>query len=253
MVEHYDFVHLSVGDLLRAERAKSPPSENAELIETFLKEGKLVPVSISLALVKEAMEREEEGSVFLIDGFPRNSENLEGWEEIMRGLVDVSCVLVYDCPIAELQRRILERGETSGRSDDNLESAKKRFNTFELETMPTVRKMEKGGVRSIHVRGEKSLEEVWGDTKEAVDKVMSEEVLMCNEGLDKWIEGGQGLEKFVDEGVVEGKARERRERSNGNITLTRFARRRLQATLEDLPSGQRRGVSPEHGAQEHRN
>jgi UMP-CMP kinase len=161
MVEHFDFVHLSVGDLLRKERAKSPPSENAELIESYLKEGKLVPVSISLALVREAMEREKEGSVFLIDGFPRNDENLDGWTKAMQGVVNVCGVLVYDCPIQELQKRILSRGETSGRSDDNLESAKKRFKTFEGDTMPVVRRMEESGIKSVHIRGENKLEKVW--------------------------------------------------------------------------------------------
>ena len=107
------------------------------------------------------MEREKEGSVFLIDGFPRNDENLDGWTKAMQGVVNVCGVLVYDCPIQELQKRILSRGETSGRSDDNLESAKKRFKTFEGDTMPVVRRMEESGIKSVHIRGENKLETVW--------------------------------------------------------------------------------------------
>jgi len=204
MVGHYNFVHLSVGDLLRAERAKSPPSENAELIESFLKEGKLVPVSISLALVRQAMEKEKSGSVFLIDGFPRNDENLDGWQDNMNEIVDVAAVLVYDCPIHELQRRILERGETSGRSDDNLESAKKRFATFEKETMPVVKRLEEGGVRSVHIKGENSLEKVWEETKQAVDGIMIDEVVKCSKELDDCLlkAGLGGIEEYVDKGVV---------------------------------------------------
>ncbi|GMI11380.1 hypothetical protein TrRE_jg7967 [Triparma retinervis] len=221
MVEHFDFVHLSVGDLLREERAKSPPSENAELIESFLKEGKLVPVSISLALVREAMEREKEGSVFLIDGFPRNGENLDGWKEAMEGVVNVCGVLVYDCPIQELQRRILSRGETSGRSDDNLESAKKRFKTFERDTMPVVRRMEEGGIKSVHIRGENKLERVW-------ESVVASDVI-----------GGNGVEweKYgTNESGVEAIAVQRKE--SGKCTHYLKIRRLKPADSRSIESNQ---------------
>ena len=77
-LQHFDFIHLSVGDLLRTER-QNPSSPNGQLIESYLAEGKIVPVEISLGLVKSAMETYPEGSIFLIDGFPRSADNLEGW------------------------------------------------------------------------------------------------------------------------------------------------------------------------------
>lgn len=63
---------------------------------------------------------------FLVDGFPRNLDNLEKWFEMMGNETMLSMVLFFDCPEHILEERILERGKTSGRSDDNLDSIKKR-------------------------------------------------------------------------------------------------------------------------------
>ncbi len=71
-------MHLSAGDLLRAERQSG--SANGELIEKHIREGSIVPVKITVELIKAAMVKQvEQGKlVFLIDGFPRNKENLDG-------------------------------------------------------------------------------------------------------------------------------------------------------------------------------
>ena len=67
--------HLSAGDLLRAER-NNPDSKNGELINNYIKEGKIVPVEITVGLLGDAMQKSGK-SKFLIDGFPRNPDNLE--------------------------------------------------------------------------------------------------------------------------------------------------------------------------------
>ena len=74
LVADYGFVHLSAGDLLRAERASG--SANAELINNIIMKGEIVPVEITVNLIKKAME--ENGwsqTKFLVDGFPRNQDN----------------------------------------------------------------------------------------------------------------------------------------------------------------------------------
>lgn len=65
-------------------------------------------------------------NLFLIDGFPRNKDNLDGWNRVMKDHADVQFVLFFDCPEDIMEARLLERGKTSGRSDDNIESIKKR-------------------------------------------------------------------------------------------------------------------------------
>ena len=76
LVSDYGFVHLSAGDLLRAERDSGSP--DGEMITQFINEGKIVPVEVTVNLIKKAMAQSG-GSKFLIDGFPRNQNNLEGW------------------------------------------------------------------------------------------------------------------------------------------------------------------------------
>lgn len=69
------YVHLSAGELLRQERASG--SSDGQLIDEYIREGRIVPVAISLALLRKAMEASGPLSRFLIDGFPRNQDNVE--------------------------------------------------------------------------------------------------------------------------------------------------------------------------------
>lgn len=75
---------------------------------------------------------------FLIDGFPRNEENNNSWQKEMVGKANVYAVLFFDCPEDVMQQRLLKRGESSGRTDDNIESIKKRFHVFKDQTMPVI-------------------------------------------------------------------------------------------------------------------
>ena len=133
------WTHLSIGDLLRAERQVQGPS--AAIIEEFITAGKLVPNEITVTLLKNAMEkvtRTTGKNNFLLDGFPRSLDNMEGWYEIFGREAELPKMLYFECPYPVLEKRILGRAKYSGRSDDNLESMKLRFDTFKAETLPTV-------------------------------------------------------------------------------------------------------------------
>jgi UMP-CMP kinase len=103
--------------------------------------GKLVPNAIMVSLLKYTMEtvtRTTGKKNFLLDGFPRSMENLAAWCEVFGGEADLPKMLYFECPFEVLEKRILARAKYSGRSDDNVESIKKRFETFKAETLPTV-------------------------------------------------------------------------------------------------------------------
>ncbi|XP_064617140.1 UMP-CMP kinase 2-like [Liolophura sinensis] len=156
------FVHLSAGELLRAERQK-PGSEYGDIIETHIQNGSIVPVEITCALLKRAMETSGKQN-FLIDGFPRNENNLFGWEKEMKHVAFVKFVLFFNCSEEVCVNRCLNRGQTSGRSDDNLESLKKRIQTYYNATMPIIEHYKKQGlVREINA--ERDVEEVFADVK----------------------------------------------------------------------------------------
>ncbi|CAJ1462115.1 unnamed protein product, partial [Effrenium voratum] len=120
IAETFGYLHLSAGDLLREERNRAG-SEYGELINNYIKEGKLVPVEITIKLLRQAMMKYGwEGGRYLIDGFPRSFDNLEGWESVIGNTVRVKFVLFFDVSEETMQARLVERGKTSGRADDNL-------------------------------------------------------------------------------------------------------------------------------------
>lgn len=170
LVKEFPLQHLSAGDLLRAEVASGSPGGIE--IETFLKEGLIVPVRTSLGLLKKAMfecSTSSNDQLFLVDGFPRNEDNVRGWEEHMSRDAEVLAVLFFDCSEQEMEKRLISRGLSSGRSDDNLESARKRFRTYVTETLPVVRIFEERGLL-LRVDAEGSQEEVHFRTMEALQK-----------------------------------------------------------------------------------
>lgn len=136
LVNDYKFVHLSAGDLLRKEQ-NTPDSEFGNLIGHYIKEGLIVPQEITINLLKNAIvENYEKGSRnFLVDGFPRKMDQALSFEKIVS---EGKLVLYFECPEEVMLKRLLNRGKTSGRTDDNLESIKKRFTTFIQTSMPVI-------------------------------------------------------------------------------------------------------------------
>ena len=170
LVDELGFVHLSAGDLLR-ELVRSG-SEEGEEVARMIREGVIVPSSITIGLLLKAMHKKDaertaggagagagagppvEGPLrFLVDGFPRNMENMEDWVR-MAGF-DCAMVLFFDCPEEEMERRLLARGQHSGRSDDNIESIRKRFRTYRDSTMRVLEHYQRlGKLRRVDATGE---------------------------------------------------------------------------------------------------
>ncbi|KAJ3046899.1 bifunctional uridylate/adenylate kinase [Rhizophlyctis rosea] len=167
LVKDFNFTHLSAGDLLRAEQDR-PGSEYGELIKTYIKEGRIVPMEITIKLLWKAMREQgersgvKEGGRFLVDGFPRQMDQAVKFEE---EVVPSRLVLFFSCPEDVLLQRLLKRGETSGRADDNIESIKKRFKTFVETSMPVVEYFDKQGKVVKVDSGTKGVEEVYAEVK----------------------------------------------------------------------------------------
>ncbi|KAL3537149.1 hypothetical protein ACH5RR_000515 [Cinchona calisaya] len=143
IVQHFGYIHLSAGDLLRAEIKSG--SENGTMIQNMIEEGKIVPSEVTIKLLQQAME-ESGNDKFLIDGFPRNEENRAAFE-LVTG-IEPNFVLFFDCPEEEMERRLLSRNQ--GRVDDNIETIRKRFKVFMESSLPVIEYYDsKGKVRKI--------------------------------------------------------------------------------------------------------
>jgi hypothetical protein len=117
-----------------------------------------------------------------VDGFPRNFDNLEGWERVVGESAVVDGVLQYEVPEDTMVARLLERGKSSGRSDDNEESIRKRLQTYASSTLPVVQHYRALGKVTV-IPGDRPVEEVFHDTKVAVVGVVEAEILATNQLL----------------------------------------------------------------------
>ncbi|KAJ7339397.1 hypothetical protein OS493_005792 [Desmophyllum pertusum] len=132
IVERFGYCHLSTGDLLRAEVESG--SERGQKIAQIMQHGDLVP-QLVLELLKDAMLRYPDSPGFLLDGFPREMSQAEKFEE---EVVESHFVLYFECSTEVMEERLIKRGETSGRADDNAETIKKRVQTYVDKTMPVL-------------------------------------------------------------------------------------------------------------------
>ncbi|MFK7766745.1 MAG: nucleoside monophosphate kinase [Mariniblastus sp.] len=133
------WIHLSTGELLRGELESGGPA--AASLEDYISAGKLVPGEMVVNLLKDAMEKKTRTTGknnFLLDGFPRSLDNLDEWLKVFGSETELPKMLYLECPYDVLEKRIMGRSKFTGRSDDNRESLKLRFDTFKEETLPTV-------------------------------------------------------------------------------------------------------------------
>eukprot|EP00915_Cephaloidophora_sp_WS-2016_P004194 GHVH01005640.1.p1 GENE.GHVH01005640.1~~GHVH01005640.1.p1 ORF type:complete len:195 (-),score=19.02 GHVH01005640.1:57-641(-) len=158
--EKYGYHHISAGDCLREEMA-NPNSHEGASISKHIKEGTIVPVEVTCNLLKKKMKNLGWScEKFLIDGFPRNQNNLDGWNKIMGDEVEIRFCLSVTCPEEVMEKRLLQRGQTSGRTDDNIESIRKRFRTFNDETADIISHFADKGLCKTLVN-ESTIEEAW--------------------------------------------------------------------------------------------
>lgn len=134
----------------------SKKKEGYEDIHKKMQEGALISSDIVIKVLKSYILNSENKKI-LLDGYPRNKENMEIWEREMKGLVNEVGALYFDVSNEEMKKRILGRNE--GRADDNEETITKRLATFERETKPILAEFENRKIL-IRIDGMKSVDEI---------------------------------------------------------------------------------------------
>jgi adenylate kinase family enzyme len=161
IVQNFKYQSFSTGDLLR--QYVKEKKDGYEEIDNQMKEGKLISSSTLMKVLKEYILNSRNKKI-LVDGYPRNQENVDVWEKEMKDLVEVKGALYIEVSNEEMKKRLLGRNE--GRADDNEETIAKRLTTFEQETKPIVDYFEKQG-NLIKIDGMKTVDEI---SKEIGDK-----------------------------------------------------------------------------------
>lgn len=95
---------------------------------------------------------------------------MDVWEKVMAKWVNLKAVIYYDCAEEELKRRLIERGKTSGRSDDNEESIVKRLTVFNQQTRPVIEHYQKEG-KLKRIDANRAIEAITADTEAMLDSI----------------------------------------------------------------------------------
>jgi len=134
--EKYELVHLSTGDLLRSEIAAQ--SALGLKAKELMDKGLLVPDEVVVGMIGKKLTENESAKGFIFDGFPRTVEQAESLDKLLQEHKEqIAGMIALEVTEEELTQRLLERGKTSGRPDDqNEEKIRRRIKEYESKTMP---------------------------------------------------------------------------------------------------------------------
>ena len=155
IIEKYNLVHLSTGDILRIEKAKGTPL-GMEAKE-YADKGILVPDDLVIRIIANKLDENKNAVGFIFDGFPRTIAQAEALDKMLiERNIPIKAMLALEVDDDELQKRILLRGKESGRAyDANPEIVRKRIDEYNLKTSPLKKYYtEKGKAHSVYGIGE---------------------------------------------------------------------------------------------------
>lgn len=168
LIEKYGLLHISTGDLFRSEIGKKTPL--GIKAQEYMSRGELVPDEITIGMLQNKVNANPDVSGIIFDGFPRTISQARALDEFLsyRGTT-VTILIALDVPDDELVKRILLRGKTSGRNDDNDETIiRNRIKVYEEETAPIFNYYAEYG-KSIKVRGVGSVDSIFENIASHID------------------------------------------------------------------------------------
>lgn len=137
IVNNYGLYHISTGDMLRAEIKAG--SEIGKQAEQIIAEGRLVPDEVMIEMLHKQILEHKDAKGFIFDGFPRTVAQAEALDKMLAGVGEkIDILLVMNVKHETLVERLILRGQTSGRADDNKETIEKRLAVYTENTLPVI-------------------------------------------------------------------------------------------------------------------
>lgn len=170
LIEHYGLVHLSTGDLLRAERkAHTPLGVKAN---EYIEKGNLVPDEVVIGMIENKINEYSQPKGFIFDGFPRTVPQAIALDALLaHHQTQISCMIALEVGYDELLDRLIKRGAESGRADDQDENIiKNRIAVYNKETLP-VADFYKSQQKYVGVHGIGEIETIFTQICDALSKV----------------------------------------------------------------------------------
>lgn len=170
LVKHYNLFHISTGDMFRYEL--SHKTELGQLAKSYMDKGQLVPDSVTISMLQKRVEANSEVKGFIFDGFPRTIAQAEALDEFLaeRG-ESISGLIELKVDEDEIVKRLLLRGRTSGRADDNDEEViRRRIEVYRQETTPVAEHYTKSA-KAFSVKGIGTVETIFDNLCATIDKL----------------------------------------------------------------------------------
>ena len=169
MIEKYGLNHISTGDVLRAEIKKG--SELGKTAASFIDQGQLIPDDLMVSILASVYDSFGDHKGVIFDGFPRTIPQAEALKKMLDERGDkVAAMIELDVPEEELMKRLLLRGQQSGRADDNEETIKKRLVVYHSQTQPLIELYDKEGIH-YHIDGLGDLDRIFDDICKVIDSI----------------------------------------------------------------------------------
>ena len=170
LVDKYNLVHISTGDLFRYEMGNNTPLGTKA--KEYMSRGELVPDEVTVGMLQNKVEKHPDARGFIFDGFPRTIAQAEALDTFLLSKgSSVTALIELTVDDEEIVKRILNRGKTSGRSDDNDESIiRNRIKIYESETSPVYEHYAEQG-KAQKVPGVGGIEDIFARLTETIDSV----------------------------------------------------------------------------------
>jgi adenylate kinase len=173
LTSKYNLKHLGTGDLLRSEiNNQTPLGIEAK---KFMDKGHLVPDEVVIGMISSALDSNSKCDGFLFDGFPRTSAQAEALDKLLElKKAPIAAMLALEVSEEELVKRLLKRGETSGRTDDNNdEIIRARIIEYHKKTAPVADHYQKAK-KVVMVKGEGTVEDIFNALCKEIDRRLTE-------------------------------------------------------------------------------
>ncbi|MGB0242701.1 MAG: adenylate kinase [Bacteroidia bacterium] len=171
LIDAYNLKHISTGDLLRAERKAG--TELGIKANEYIAKGELVPDEVVVGMVRNFMKEHSSSKGFIFDGFPRTTPQAEALDNLLSEFgAKIDIVLGLEVIEDELVKRLLLRGETSGRADDQSEETiRNRFKEYQTKTLPLMDYYTKKN-SYVGVNGMGEIDHIQSSLREEINKVL---------------------------------------------------------------------------------
>jgi adenylate kinase len=168
LIQKYGFVHISTGDLFRWHTKNETPL--GKRVKEIMNSGTLVPDEITIAMLKEELDKNPNAKGFLFDGFPRTVAQAEALDKFMTdNKTAIHFVVALDVTEQEVRNRIAKRRTVEDRADDAEEKLNKRITEYFTKTIHVLPYYEKQG-RLTTVYGIGQVDEIFGNICNVIDK-----------------------------------------------------------------------------------